>query len=210
MIRIAANDGGCRLSGAAPGRRRSTLTMIRLIALAGSLGVLVAAVASYAVFQPARLSTPERTAEAKVAVEDWPMCTTMGSLAGGDWADLDPDFAAGKVALVKGQWASAIEALKLAALRDPRNADIQNYIGYAYRRIGLPQLAFAHFRQAIEFNPRHRGAHQHLGETYLSVGELAKAEAQLTALEAICLLGCEEYGDLRRAITMYKQRLASR
>ena len=29
----------------------------------------------------------------------------------------------------------AIAALKLAALRDPRNADIQNYIGYAYRRL---------------------------------------------------------------------------
>ena len=68
----------------------------------------------------------------------------------GDWADLDPDFAAGKKALSKGQWASAIEALKLAALRDPRNADIENYIGYAYRRIGLPKLAFAHFQQAIE------------------------------------------------------------
>jgi tetratricopeptide (TPR) repeat protein len=184
--------------------------MTRLIALSAGLGALVAAVASYALIQPRWLGTPEGTTEAKITTEEWPMCTTMGSLAGGDWADLDPDFAAGKVALVKGQWASAIEALKLAALREPRNPDIQNYIGYAYRRIGLPKLAFAHFQQAIELNPRHRGAHQHLGETYLSVGELAKAEAQLTALEAICLLGCEEYGDLRRAIAMYKQRLASR
>lgn len=184
--------------------------MIRLIALAAGLGALVAAAVSYAIIQPAWFGTPERTAEARVATEEWPMCTTMGSLAGGDWADLDPDFAAGKRALSKGQWASAIEVLKLAALRDPRNADIENYVGYAYRRIGLPKLAFAHFRQAIEFNPRHRGAHQHLGETYLSVGELAKAEAQLTALEAICLLPCEEYGDLKRAIAMYKQRRASR
>ena len=146
----------------------------------------------------------------RIAAEEWPLCTTMGSLAGGDWDDLDPDFAAGKVALVKGQWASAIEALKLASLRDPRNADIQNYIGYANRRIGLPKLSFAHFRQAIEFNPRHRGAHQHLGETHLSVGELAEAEAQLAALEQICLLPCDEYRDLRWAIATYKQRLASR
>ena len=67
-----------------------------------------------------------------------------------------------------------------------------------------------HFQQAIELNPRHRGAHQHLGETYLSIGELTQAEAQLAALAAICLLPCDEYGDLRRAIAMYKQRLASR
>ena len=105
---------------------------------------------------------------------------------------------------------SAIEPLKLAALRDPRNADIQNYIGYSYRRIGLPKLAFAHFEQAISFNPRHRGAHQHIGETYLSVGELDAAEAQLVALEGVCLLPCEEYGDLKRTIATYMQRLASR
>jgi len=44
----------------------------------------------------------------------------------------------------------------------------------------------------------------------LSVGELANAETQLTALEAICLLPCEEYGDLTRAIATYKQQTASR
>ena len=180
-------------------------TMIRLMALAGGAGAAIAAVTVFVIqTHPAWLAAVGRTSEAKVATEEWPMCTTMGSLANADWAELDPDFAAGKKALSKGQWASAIEALKLAALRDPRNADIQNYIGYAYRRIGLPKLAAAHFHQAIEFNPRHRGAHQHLGETYLSVGELPQAEAQLVTLEAICLLPCEEYGDLQRAIATYK------
>jgi hypothetical protein len=57
----------------------------------------------------------------------------MGSDA--DWAQLDLDFAAGKKALVAGDWNGAIAALKLAALRDPRNADIPNYIGYGYRRL---------------------------------------------------------------------------
>ena len=66
----------------------------------------------------------------------------MGSEA--DWTQLDPDFAAGKKALVAGDWNGAIAALKLAALRDPRNADIQNYIGYGVRtardrRSGAPR-----------------------------------------------------------------------
>jgi tetratricopeptide (TPR) repeat protein len=180
---------------------------IRTITLAAGL---VAAVASYTIMQSEWFETPQRPIKAKFAVEDWPICTTMGSLASGDWAGLDPDFAAGKVAMIKGQWASAIEALKLAALRDPRNPDIQNYIGYAYRRIGLPKLALAHFQQAIEFNARHRGAHQHLGEAYLSLGELARAEQQLAALEGVCLIPCTEYGDLKQAIATYKQQLASR
>jgi hypothetical protein len=39
----------------------------------------------------------------------------MGSEA--DWAQLDPDFAAGKKALVAEDWNGAIATLKLAALR---------------------------------------------------------------------------------------------
>ena len=52
-----------------------------------------------------------------------------------DWAQLDPDFKAGKKALRAANWNGAIAAFELAALRDPTNADIQNYIGYAYRRL---------------------------------------------------------------------------
>jgi hypothetical protein len=70
----------------------------------------------------------------------------MGSEA--DWTQLDPDFAADKKALVAEDWNGAIAALKLAALRDARNADIQNYIGYAYRR--LRQLGPAAFSIRLE------------------------------------------------------------
>ena len=85
---------------------------------------------------------------ARPASEEWPICTTMGSIADvADWAQLDPDFTAGKKALGAGDWNGAIAALKLAALRDPQNADIQNYIGYAYRRLRQLELAFAHYQQ---------------------------------------------------------------
>ena len=87
-------------------------------------------------FITAWFAAPERAADAKLPPEDWPICTSMAAMGSeADWAQLDPDFAAGKKALVAADWNSAIAALKLAALRDPRNADIQNYIGYAYRRL---------------------------------------------------------------------------
>ena len=84
---------------------------------------------------------------------------SMGSEA--DWGQLDPDFAAGKKALVAEDWNGAIAALKLAALRDPRNADIQNYIGYAYRRLRQLGPAMQHYQQALMLNRRHRSAHEH-------------------------------------------------
>jgi Flp pilus assembly protein TadD len=181
--------------------------MIRSIALAAVSGAVVAAAIVYLSRErmwqelpAARSGSPQPVAE----TEAWPICTTIASLAEADGAQLDPDFAAGKKSLAAGEWNSAIAALKLAALREPRNADIQNYIGYAYRRLRQVESALAHFRQAITFNPRHREAHQHLGESYLAIGDLVEAEAQLAALERICLITCDEYGDLQRAIATYK------
>jgi Flp pilus assembly protein TadD len=171
--------------------------MIRTIALGTILGALTAAVAVYTVRPVSRTQL--------ATAEEWPICTTMGSLAeSADWAQLDPDFAAGKKAMAAGNWTGAIAALKSAALRDPRNADIQNYIGYGYRRLQQLEPAFAHYRQALTFNPRHRPAHEHMGEAYLTIGNLTAAEEHLAALERICLIPCDEYGDLQRAITTYK------
>ena len=124
-------------------------------------------------------------------------------------AQLDPDYAAGKAAIEAKQWNAAIGALSSAALRDTRNADIQNYLGYAYRHIGQLELAFKHYQRALDLNPRHRGAHEYVGEAYLMVSNLAKAEEHLAALEKICLIPCEEYEDLRKAIAEYRQRAAN-
>jgi Flp pilus assembly protein TadD len=99
-----------------------------------------------------------------------------------------------------------VKRLSSAALRDTRNADIQNYLGYAHRQLGQMDLAFTHYQRALQLNPRHRGAHEYVGEAYLLVGNLAKAEEHLAALERICLIPCEEYEDLKKAITGYRRR----
>jgi tetratricopeptide (TPR) repeat protein len=191
--------------------------MIRSIRLAVVLGALLAAGSFYAASQPAWrnlivawFGISEPAPEMKLASEDWPICTTMAAVGSeAEWAQLDPDFAAGKKALAAEDWNGAVAALKLAALRDPRNADIANYIGYAYRRLRQHGPAMGHYQQALMFNPRHRGAHEHLGELYLALGEPAKAEEQLARLQAICLIPCEEYDELKRAIASYK-KLATR
>src|SRR5215831_18641139 len=113
--------------------------MIRWVGFAAVLGALVTAGVVYAAREPGwrnGVAVWLGESEPKLANEDWPICTTMGLMGSeADWAQLDPDFAAGKKALIAEDWNEAIAALKLAALRDPRNADIQNYIGYAYRRL---------------------------------------------------------------------------
>ena len=61
-------------------------------------------------------------------------------------------------------------------------------------------LAFRHYKRAIEIEPRHRGAHEYIGETYL----LAGAEKHLDALRQICLLPCDELQDLESAVARYR------
>ena len=122
---------------------------------------------------------------------------------------LDPDFAAGKRAIADKQWAAAIKVLSSAALRDTRNADIQNELGYAYRNAGQMEQAFAHYERALALNPRHRGAHEYVGEAYLIIGKPAQAELHMKALEAICLLPCEELVDLKAKIGRYKHDATS-
>jgi tetratricopeptide (TPR) repeat protein len=191
--------------------------MIRAIALATMLGALVAGVAVYAISPPGwrngitpLFGAPDGGAKTAIMPEDWPICTTMTSVASdAEWAQLDPDFKAGKKALGAEDWSGAIAAFELAALRDPLNADIQNYIGYAYRRLRQLGPAIGHYQQALTLNPRHRSAHEHLGEAYLVLGQPAKAEQLLAALENLCLIPCEESGDLKRAIAAYN-RLATR
>ena len=121
-------------------------------------------------------------------------------------ANLDPDYAAGKRAIEAKNWSAAIKPLSSAALRDTRNADIQNYLGYAYRKTGQLDLAFKHYARALQLNPRHRGAHEYVGEAYLLVNNLAKAEEHLAALQKICLIPCEEHEDLKKEITEYRRR----
>jgi tetratricopeptide (TPR) repeat protein len=191
--------------------------MIRSIALAAFIGALIAGGGAYTINRPGWqdmlawwIGGPDRRAETARALEELPICTTMASVASdADWAQLEPDFKAGKKALGAQDWNGAIAAFELAALRDPFNADIQNYIGYAHRRLRQLEPAMGHYQQALALNPRHRGAREHLGEAYLVLGEPFKAEQQLTELENLCLIPCEEYEDLRQAIAVYK-RLAAR
>ena len=118
-----------------------------------------------------------------------------------DAAARDPDYAAGKAAVEKKNWAEAVKRFHQAGLRDPDSADLHNYLGFSYRNLKQMDLAFKHYKRSIELNPRHRGAHEYIGEAYLMVNDLPNAEKHLAALRGICLLPCEELVDLEKAVT---------
>ena len=119
---------------------------------------------------------------------------------------MSPEHAAGKKAIEAKDWNAAVKALTAAAQRDARNADVQNLLGYAYRNAGKLDLAFQHYKRALQLDPRHIGTHEYIGEAYLMVNNLAKAEEHLAMLKRHCPGYCEEYDDLNKKISEYRAR----
>jgi tetratricopeptide (TPR) repeat protein len=109
------------------------------------------------------------------------------------------------VSAIKAQnFEQAIPLLVRYVARAPDDANGENWLAYAYRKSGLMEPAFEHYAKALKIDPNHLGAHEYVGEAYLMVGNLAKAEEHLKILDKLCFLPCEEYTDLKTAVAAYR------
>ena len=117
-------------------------------------------------------------------------------------ARADPMMERYNAAAERQDWKSAAATMNEALSANPRNADYHNLYAYALRRSGTSDMdvVFKHYNEALRLDPKHRGAHEYMGEAYLMVGNVAKAKEHLSALDKICFFGCSEYNDLKKAI----------
>lgn len=99
----------------------------------------------------------------------------------------------------KKDWAGAATALAAYTRANPNNADGYNLLGYSYRHLQRYNESLDAYLRALALNPKHRGAHEYIGEAYLSLGRLDKALEHLEALDRLCFFPCEEYRDLKKA-----------
>jgi Flp pilus assembly protein TadD len=120
----------------------------------------------------------------------------------------DPDLALARARIDARDWTGAVELLQKAVARDARNADYHNLLAYAIRKGPSPDMdrVFKHYTEALRLDPKHRGAHEYIGEAYLLVGNVAKAREHLAALDKLCFFSCEEYRDLKRAIETFEKK----
>jgi hypothetical protein len=116
----------------------------------------------------------------------------------------DPDFKTGMAAVKAAQWDTAIARLNAYLARNPNDADGWNELAHAYRKTGDLDSAFKGYGKALQIDPKHRNAHEYLGEAYLQAGDLARAEVELRTLDSLCFLPCEQYRDLKDEVRRYK------
>ena len=124
----------------------------------------------------------------------------------------DPKLEQARTAIDKQDWARAQGVLREAVAGNPQSAEYHNLYAYSIRKGANPamDLVFRHYNEALRLEPRHRGAHEYIGEAYLMSGNLAKAKEHLAQLDKLCTFGCEEYTKLKKEVAVYEQQHANK
>jgi Flp pilus assembly protein TadD len=101
-------------------------------------------------------------------------------------------------------YAEAIPLLQQSIQEKGEYADALNLLGYANRKLGDKAKAMTYYTKALNLEPNHLGANEYMGELYLEMNDLAKAEERLAVLNAACG-DCDEFDDLEDEIEDYKE-----
>jgi tetratricopeptide (TPR) repeat protein len=126
-----------------------------------------------------------------------------GSSSGGGSPSIATEYRKAYAKVEDENYRSAIPILEKIVAKAPRHADALNLLGYSHRKLGNTNKALKYYLTALSADPKHRGANEYLGELYLEMGDLEKAEERLAVLSEVCD-GCEEQEDLAEAIAKYK------
>ena len=127
-------------------------------------------------------------------------------------APQDPALERARAAIQQKDWAAAQSILRDAVARDSSNADYHNLYAYSIRKGANPDmsLVFKEYNQALSIDPKHKGAHEYLGEAYLMVGNVGKAKEHLAQLDKICFFPCPEFSELKTAIAEFETKKVAR
>ena len=132
------------------------------------------------------------------------------ALADGDYNnDRNSPLSPVKTLIEEEKYQDAISALQKLLEETPTNADMLNLLAYSQRKLQRFDEALVNYQKALDIKPKHRGANEYLGELYLQLGQLDKAQERLRVLDKACFFGCDEFDELEEAIKTYQSQNAS-
>jgi Flp pilus assembly protein TadD len=136
-----------------------------------------------------------------LTVAAWLIAATLPALAVDTVSSSDaPDLTAVRAKIEANEFKAAITELNGLIDQGVRHPDVYNLLGFSLRKNGDPKSALSFYQKALEFDPDHKGALEYLGELYVEMGEVGKAEENVQHLARLCPQGCEELEDLKEAI----------
>jgi len=117
-------------------------------------------------------------------------------------------YAAAKKLVDAQQYQEAIPLLDQLVAENPADADSLNLLGFSHRKLGHEDKALGYYKKALAMMPNHLGANEYLGELYLEMKNLPKAEERLAVLQNACS-NCAEYNELKEKVADYKAKQQS-
>ena len=98
-----------------------------------------------------------------------------------------------KLEKAKKLYSQAFKKFDKAYLKDKKNPDILNYLGYTSRKSGNFSAAEDFYLKGLSINPKHNGINEYLGELYVQTNRIDKANERLEILKDC---NCDEYKEL--------------
>ena len=109
------------------------------------------------------------------------------------------DYHAARAMILEGNYQGGIAAMH--ALRHDEHADVANYIGYAYRKLGDYDDSKVWYEKALASDPNHVRTWSYYGMWQMEQGNRLKALDDLQKVQLICgNTTCEEYRQLKDVI----------
>ena len=130
-----------------------------------------------------------------------------GAGSGGLTINNDPnaeaEYAQAQTAIARYDYQAALGHLDKVLAAQPNNPDVLNLMGFSKRKLGNQSEALQYYDKALTLQPNHIGANEYLGELYLELKEVTKAQERLEVLQQACG-NCQEYNELKEKIEKFK------
>jgi tetratricopeptide (TPR) repeat protein len=95
----------------------------------------------------------------------------------------------------------------LLGIKRMENADVQNWLGYSYRKLKRMEESRIHYEAALKIDANHLATLEYFGEWHVEMGKIDEARGFLTRVEALCgREACEAWRDLKHAIDTGKPK----
>ena len=115
------------------------------------------------------------------------------------------ELALSRTLIADKNYRQALTELKRVDRVVKNNADVNNLLGFASRKLAQYSQAGTYYVKALKIDPNHLGALEYQGELFLIQKKVTLAQQNLAKLKKLCGTSCEEYLDLKQAIATKKK-----
>jgi tetratricopeptide (TPR) repeat protein len=115
----------------------------------------------------------------------------------------EAEYSQAQTAIAQADYQAAVGHLNTVLAAQPNNPDVLNLMGFSKRKMGDQAGALEYYDRALSLQPSHIGANEYLGELYLELKNLPKAQERLDVLQQVCG-NCEEYTELKEKIEKFR------